>query len=255
MNTDAFFTITYGLFILSSKDGDKYNGHINNTCFQVTAQPAQFAVCTHKDNLTTDYIKSSKVFSISIIQEDVDLNYIGHWGFKSGRDIDKFKDVPYKAGITGAPIVLDKTIAFIECSVVKEINVGTHMIFVGEVKDADFINKDNPPLTYAYYRNVIKGLSPKNAPTYKIKNYELPITIEEDAPSQVLSRQELITNEEEVPEQVDNEEYICSVCGYVYEMEEGDPTAGIKPGTRFSDLPDDWVCPICGVGKDMFHLV
>ncbi|MFH1051769.1 MAG: flavin reductase [bacterium] len=238
MNTDVFFNMTYGLFILSSKNGNKYNGHINNTCFQVTAEPARFAVCTHKDNLTTDYIKNSGVFSISIIQEDVDLTYIGHWGFKSGRDFDKFKDILFKTGVTGAPIVLEKTVSYIECQVVKEIDVGTHIIFIGEVMDAGFISKDKTPLTYSYYRNVIKGKSPKNAPTYKITNYELPITNEEDSQFQEVK-----------------EEYICSVCGYVYDSDEGDPTAGIKPGTAFRDLPDDWVCPICGVEKDMFHLV
>jgi flavin reductase (DIM6/NTAB) family NADH-FMN oxidoreductase RutF/rubredoxin len=239
MNTDCFFTITYGLYILSSKLGDKYNGHINNTCYQVTAEPPQFAVCTHKNNLTTEYIKQSKVFSISIIQEDVDLEYIGHWGFKSGRDFDKFNNISFKIGITGAPIVLGKTVAFIECEVVNEIDVGTHIIFIGEVKEADFIDKDKPPLTYSYYRNVIKGLSPKNAPTYIDKS--------------------IVKNTSEVEENQtpteEKEEFICSVCGYVYNSDEGDPTAGIKPGTHFRDLPDDWVCPICGVEKDMFHLV
>lgn len=241
MNIDSLFTITYGLFILSSKLGNKYNGHINNTCFQVTAEPPQFAVCSHKNNLTSDYIKQSKVFSISVIQEDVDLNYIGHWGFKSGRDIDKFNDILFKVGVTGAPIVLDKTVSFIECSVLKEIDLGTHLLFIGEVKDADFINKDRPVLTYSYYRNVIKGLSPKNAPTF----------VDKSKFSQLKEEKIVLEEKPSVPK----EEYICSVCGYVYDPDEGDPTSGIKPGTHFRDLPEDWVCPICGVEKDLFNLV
>ncbi|ROL56332.1 High molecular weight rubredoxin [Bacteroidetes/Chlorobi group bacterium ChocPot_Mid] len=244
MNIDSMFTITYGLYILSSKLGEKYNGHINNTCFQVTAEPPQFAVCSHKDNLTSDYIKQSKVFSISVIQEDVDLNYIGHWGFKSGRDFDKFKDILFKVGVTGAPIVLEKTVSYIECNVVREIDLGTHWLFIGEVQDADFIKKNTPVLTYSYYRNVIKGLSPKNAPTFVDKSK--------------LSQLKEENIKVKVPEKVvsaPKEEYICSVCGYVYDSDEGDPTSGIKPGTHFRDLPEDWVCPICGVEKDMFHLV
>ena len=248
MNSDCYFTLTYGLYILCSTNGKILNGHINNTCFQVTAEPAQFAVCTHKNNLTTDYIRQSKVFSISVIQENVDLNYLGHWGFKSGKEIDKFKDILYKTGKTGCPIVLDKTVAFIECNVVKEIDVGTHIIFIGEVVDSDFINKDKLPLTYSYYRNVIKGLSPKNAPTYIKKSVDVVDTKKKEV-------KELITNGELVIPKEEKEEYICSVCGYVYDSDEGDPALGIKPGTHFKDLPDDWVCPVCGAEKDMFHLV
>ncbi|MFC2132153.1 flavin reductase [Bacteroidota bacterium] len=208
---------------------------MNNTCFQVTAEPAQFGVCTHKNNLTTEFIDKSNVFSISIIQQDVDLNYIGHWGFKSGRDFNKFEGIDYRIGKTGAPIVLDKTTAFLECEVVQKMDVGSHMIFIGKVVDSDILNKDSIPLTYSHYRNVIKGLSPKNAPTYIAKKKVRVETIVSSNNSK------------------DMDEFICSVCGFVYNPEEGDKTSGILPGTPFDELPDEWVCPICGVGKEKFN--
>ncbi|MCK5764364.1 MAG: flavin reductase, partial [Bacteroidales bacterium] len=102
MDIQSFFKLTYGLYIVSSKDGDKLNGHISNTVFQVSAEPARFAVATHKDNLTTEYIRKSKVFSISVLQQDCDLEFLGPWGFKSGRDVDKFKNTNFKTGKSGA---------------------------------------------------------------------------------------------------------------------------------------------------------
>ncbi len=236
MNIEAFFKITYGLYIVGSKSGDKINAHISNTVMQVTAEPAKFVVCSHKDNLTADYVSESGVFSAAVIQQDVDLDYIGRYGFKSGRDYDKFEGVDYKIGKTGAPIVLEKTIAFIECEVEREIDVGTHIMFIGKVVDSDILTPDKPPLTYDYYRDVIKGLSPKNAPTY-VEKYDEPDESEKT---------------EESGETMENEIYICTVCGYEYDPDEGDPTAGIPPGTPFSELPEDWVCPICEAGKEQF---
>jgi flavin reductase (DIM6/NTAB) family NADH-FMN oxidoreductase RutF len=91
MNPETFFKVSYGLYIISSKDGNNYNGHISNTVFQVTADPPKFVVASHKNNLTTSYIEKSKLFSVSILQQDVDLDFIGPWGFKSGKNIDKFR--------------------------------------------------------------------------------------------------------------------------------------------------------------------
>ncbi len=237
MNLAAFFKLTYGLYILSSRDGDKLNGHISNTVFQITAEPSRMAVATHRDNLTTDYIRKSKVFAVSAIEQDVDLNFIGPWGFKSGREINKFEGVNYKTGKTGAPIVTDKCIAWYECEVEQHIEIGTHVIFIGKVIDLDIIDDSKKPLTYAYYREVIKGVSPENSPTYLGKDYEK----EPEEP----------TEDEKTPE-VKGQKYRCIVCGYVYDPEAGDPISGIAPGTAFEDIPDNWTCPICGVTKADF---
>jgi flavin reductase (DIM6/NTAB) family NADH-FMN oxidoreductase RutF/rubredoxin len=232
MDITSFFKITYGLYIVSSKDGDKFNGHISNTVFQVSAEPARFAIATHKDNLTTDYIKKSRVFSISVLQQDIDLNFMSPWGFNSGKEMDKFTNCNYKIGKSGAPIVLDKTIAYIDCEVDAEIDTGSHIMFIGKAVEAEVLNDKAPPLTYGYYRDVIKGLSPENAPTYTDKSK--------------LAQTEL-AHEETL------KKFQCLICGYIYDPAEGDPSKDIPPGTAFEDLPDNYTCPICGVGKSEFN--
>ena len=230
MNIEALFKLSYGLYIVSSSNGEKLNAHISNTVFQVTAEPARIAVCSNKDNLTTDFIRSSRVFAVSVISEESDLAFIGHFGFKSGRDFDKFSGMDYFIGRTGAPIVRKNALAYFECEVEQETDLGTHVMFVGRMVAGDVLSDAASPLTYKYYREVIKGISPKNAPTY-VAHKET----EEKATSE------------------SGEKYKCAVCGYVYDSAVGDPDNGIAPGTRFEDLPDDWTCPICGVGKDVFN--
>lgn len=229
MNKKTLHKISYGLYVISSKSYEKFNGQIANTVFQITSEPPTIAVSINKGNLTHEFIKKSKVFSVSILSEDATMKFIGHFGFKSGKDINKFKDVNYKIGATNSPIVLDYTVAYLECEVINNLDVGTHTVFIGKVIDAEIIN-DEMPMTYDYYHKVKKGKAPKTAPTYI---------------SEVKSKNK---------ETKKMQKYVCTVCGYVYDPEVGDPDSGIEPGTAFEDIPDDWVCPVCGVSKDMFEL-
>lgn len=235
MDIQSFFKVTYGLYIVASRDGDKLNGHISNTVFQVSADPALFAVATHKDNLTTDYIKKSKVFSISILQQDCDLDFLGPWGFQSGKEVSKFDHANYKTGKSGAPIMLDRCVAYIDCEVQEVIDTGSHIMFIGLAVDAEVLDPKSPPLTYGYYRDVIKGMSPENAPTYTDKSK--------------------LAELEEVVSESEFKKFQCVVCGYIYDPEKGDPTKGIPPGTAFEDIPDEWSCPICGVSKEEFNSI
>jgi flavin reductase (DIM6/NTAB) family NADH-FMN oxidoreductase RutF/rubredoxin len=225
MNPKALHKVSYGLYVVSSKKEGRINGQIANTVFQVTSDPPTIAVSINKKNLTHEFIQESKVFTVSILSKETPMKFIGLFGFRCGRDIDKFKDVKYKNGINDAPIVLENTIGCLECEVIDSIDVGTHTIFIGKILDAQLMN-DGEPLTYAYYHEIKGGKAPKTAPTY-IKE-----------------------NKKEVKKV---EKYRCTVCGYVYDPEKGDPDGGIAPGTPFEDIPDDWVCPVCGVGKDMFE--
>ena len=165
MNSSAFFNMSYGVYIASSINGDKINAHIVNAVMQTTSSPATFCLASNKNNLTCEYIQQSKVFAVSVVDNDADMKFIGRFGFRTGRDIDKFDGIKYRIGQTGAPIVLEHTVAFVECKVINQIDLGSHILFVGEVVDADNI-AEGKPLTYADYHNVKKGLSPKNAPTY-----------------------------------------------------------------------------------------
>jgi len=227
MNLKALHNCSYGLYVISSRKGDRLNGQIANTVVQVTSEPPTISVCINKQNLTHEFITESKAFAASILSRDTPLSFIGHFGFKSGRDVDKLKDVNYKIGETKSPIVLDHTLAYLEARVINQVDVGTHTIFIGELVGADVL-KEGEPMTYAYYHQVKRGTTPKTAPSY----------IEE--------------RKEAVPKVV---KYKCIVCGYIYDPESGDPDGGIKPGTPFEEIPDDWVCPVCGASKDQFKKI
>jgi flavin reductase (DIM6/NTAB) family NADH-FMN oxidoreductase RutF/rubredoxin len=227
MDLKALYKLGYGLYVICSKKGDKFNGQIANTVFQVCSEPPVIAVAINRQNLTNSFISESKVFTVSIISQDTPLSFIGSFGFRSGRDVDKLKGINYKLGETGAPIVLDNTLAYLEAKVINQIEVGTHTIFIGELVAADVL-KEGEPMTYAYYHLVKRGSTPKTAPSY----------IEE--------------KKEAAPKMA---KYKCTVCGYIYDPERGDPDGGIKPGTSFEKLSEDWVCPVCGASKDQFEKV
>jgi flavin reductase (DIM6/NTAB) family NADH-FMN oxidoreductase RutF/rubredoxin len=233
MDLKVLYNISYGIYIVSSKKEDQINGQIANTVFQITAEPATIAVSINKKNFTHDFITQSKVFAVSVLEQEVDMKFIGRFGFKSGRDEDKFEGINYKIGVTGSPIIMENTIAYLEAEVIQAIDVGTHTLFVGKVVEAENIKKAIP-LTYDYYHQIKKGISPKTAPTYIADNKK----IEDNKERKELEKMT---------------KYKCSVCGYIYDPEKGDPESGVNPGTSFENLPDDWVCPICGAGKDEFE--
>lgn len=232
MNIEVYFKITYGLYIVSTAADRKLNGYISNTVFQVTAEPAQFAIACSKNNFTADMIVRSQVFAISALSEKVRAEIISTFGYKSGKEIDKFEGYTYKIGKTGAPILLDDQLAWFECEVVQTLDVGSHLLFIGKVIDGDLLEAAGRPLTYANYREERKGKAPKNAPTY--------------------IDPEKLMKETEIPSGETYDKYECSVCGHIYDPAAGDPASGVAPGTRFEDLPGDWICPVCGASKADF---
>lgn len=165
MDTKVLHLISYGLYIIGSKKGDRINAQTANTVIQVSSEPPIISVCINKQNLTHEFIEDSRVFSASIISKDAPLGLIGGFGFKSGRDTDKFEGYNYKLGETGAPIVLDDTLAYLEAKVIKSVDVGTHTIFIGELVAAETIQAGEP-MTYAHYHLVKRGTTPKTAPSY-----------------------------------------------------------------------------------------
>ncbi len=166
MNLKALHKISYGLYIVASrkKDGN-INGQIANTVFQVTADPPTIAVSINKQNLTHEFIKESRVFSVSILKKDTPLKFIGVFGFRTGKEAKKFENVKYKIGVTGAPIVLENTVGYIEAEVINSVDVGSHTIFIGRVVDAEVLSGEEP-MTYAYYHEVKQGKTPERAATY-----------------------------------------------------------------------------------------
>jgi len=231
MDPNIFRKISYGLYVISSTMEGKLNGQIANTFFQITAEPAMVASGINKNNLTNQFIKSSGVFSVSILPQSVPLDLIGHFGFKSGRDIDKFATVPFRLGMTGAPYLVENSIGYLEAQVVNSIDVETHTLFIGKVINAEVFSEEEP-LTYTYYQLLKRGAA---------------------RPAQT-AQPPLAEKKAEAPAaDPATQKYECPVCGYIYDPAVGDPDSGIAPGTAFKDIPDDWVCPVCGVSKDEFE--
>lgn len=165
MNLQALHKLGYGLYIVSSSKGDKINGQIANSVFQITSEPPTVAVSINKNNLTHEFIRESRCFTVSVLRQDTPLPFIGRFGFKSGRDIDKFEGINYKMGETQAPVVIEHAVAYLEARVTQEVDVGTHTVFIGEVVNADVISEEEC-MTYAHYHLVKRGTTPKTAPSY-----------------------------------------------------------------------------------------
>ena len=245
MKYKAFHKLSYGLYIIATElDGKKF-GYIGNTAFQITSEPAQIAISSHKNNYSTSKILESGKFSISVLKKEVNTSLIGEFGFMSGSDFDKFRNVKTITAVTGAPIITDSSVAWFDCKVVNSIDVGSHILIIGEVVDSDVLSGDEP-LTYDYYREKYKMLAPKNAPTY-LEKEKLE---KEIVPEQVVKSEPKDEIQHEKPGELSS--YTCSICGFQYDPEEGDPAMGIPPGTAFEDLPEDYKCPICNAGKDYF---
>jgi len=182
MDNNVLREITYGVYVVSTLNGDKPTGCVVNSVMQVTYDT--IAVSVNHSNFTNECIKKSKKFAISILGENCNDNVIPVFGFQSGREADKFST--FKTQNIGGLDVLEEAVGYIICDVDDILETETHTVFLGKMIDGGLLNKD-VVMTYSYYHKVKKGQSPKAAPTY----------IEESAANNELS-------------------YKCSVCGYVY---------------------------------------
>ncbi len=230
MNTKALYSISYGLYVVSARADDKINGQIANAAIQISNDPPSLAVSINKQNLTHDYITRGGLFCVSVLSQEAPLPLIAGFGFRSGRDADKFADVPHGLTERALPYTKEHTIAYLACKVTATADAGTHTVFIGDVVEAEVLSQDTP-MTYAYYHQIKRGTTPKNAPTYQKNESE---------------------SKEGMDDMAKSENYVCDICGYVYEPAVGDPDNDVAPGTAFADLPDSWVCPVCGASKDDF---
>ncbi len=219
LDTKVLRALSYGLYALGTKDSKKPTGCIINTVFQITSEPKRIAVSVNKDNYTNGCIQEVNYFTVSVLSEEIDPAIIGTLGFQSGKDVDKFQTVPHQLTDLGLPYIKEKTCGYLQCKVLSSMDCGTHTLFLGEVIDGETY-PEYKPMTYDYYHNVIKGKTPKNAPSY--------VALEEE--------KEASGTEKEI--------YVCSICKYEY-------TEGKE---SFDALPDDWRCPICGAPKSKFEV-
>lgn len=179
MNENVMHNLTYGLFILTAKDGNKDNGCVINTLIQAASSPNRIAISVNKANYTHDMIMKTREFNVSILSEKAQFETFRHFGFQSGRDVDKMESITFSRSANGISYLTDQTNAFISGKVVQTIDLGSHTMFIADVTDGDILS-DDPSVTYSYYFAHIKP-KPQAAPKKK--------------------------------------GWICTICGYIYEGE------------------------------------
>lgn len=155
MDANALFKLSYGLFVLSAKDGEKDNGCIINTAMQVTSSPKQVCIAVNKQNFTCEMIQKTGKFNLSILSEKAQFDLFKQFGFQSGRNADKFDGIKCERSENGLLYLTEQSNAYLSCSVVSESDLGSHIMFVASVDDAVVLN-DDPSVTYDYYHKNIK---------------------------------------------------------------------------------------------------
>ncbi|MGN1343652.1 MAG: flavin reductase [Traorella sp.] len=183
MNNLIYTKLSYGVYVITSKNQEKLYGCVANSAMQITDKPSTIAVSINHNNATHKAISESGLFAINILQEDCDPKIIGTFGFNSCNQIDKFEHVDYE--MKHDVPVLKKVIGHLVLKVINTMETPTHTVFLGEVIDGD-LYQSLTPMTYKYYHEVVKGKTPKNAPTY-------------------------------VAEEKVTDKWVCSICGYVYD--------------------------------------
>ncbi|MCI5596587.1 MAG: flavin reductase [Lachnospiraceae bacterium] len=202
MDNTALFKLSYGVFMLATKSGDVTNGCITNTCIQVANNPTRIAIAVLNTNYTCDLIKESGVFAVSLLDSTCTFETIKHFGFQTGREVDKFEGMQLPTDLNGVPYLGWQTCAVISAKVVSSQDLGSHTLFIAEVQDAKRLS-ENGPLTYADYQDHVKPKPKKEEPSdKKIVGWR------------------------------------CKICKYEY---------------KGSELPKDFLCPLCGHGPEDFE--
>ena len=182
MDTNALFKIGYGLYVLTAHENGKDNGCIINTVMQVTSNPLQIAIAVNKGNYTNEMVSRTRKFNVSTLAEGANFDLFRHFGFQSGREVNKFDGFgDAKRSNNGVLYITQNTNSYMSAYVQQEIDVGTHSLFIGQLVDAVCFN-DIPTVTYDFYQKNIKP-KPENQPNLPKKGWR------------------------------------CKICGYVYEGE------------------------------------
>ena len=158
MDKTAFFTMPSGLYVVSAAADGLRAGCVINTAVQVTSMPPRISVAVNK--------ASAKAFALTVIDQTADMLYIGNFGFRTSSDYDKFAKYETRETALGMPYVPEHAAALFSCRLIDTVDVGTHLLFIGEVEDAERLSNETP-LTYDYYHKVLKGKTPPKASSYQ----------------------------------------------------------------------------------------
>lgn len=214
MDLSSLEDISYGMYLITTSNGKEDAGCIINTLTQITSKNPIVSVSINKNNYTNKILKESNKFAVSIISENIDPQVISKFGYLSSEKENKFENINYELD-NKIKVITDNMCSYLTCEVLNIIDAETHDIFIARVESTKKLS-NLKPMTYKYYKEVLKGISPKNAPTY-IENKVSTV----------------------------GKKYRCKICGYIYDNE--------KEKIPFEELPEDFKCPLCGAGKDMFE--
>ena len=216
--------LSYGLYAIGVQDGTRTNACIVSSLMQITkATPSAaplVALSLHQDSFSCQCVEATGIFSISVLSRETPAAVIGALGYLSGRGTDKLENIRHKVLMEGVPVIKENTCCWFLCQVKAKLPAGGQVLFIAEsdiTGGREVAGKFEPykPMTYQYYVEKLRGVSPMKAPTY------LP---------------------QQSGERITGERFVCSVCGYEYK----DPNFG------FEELPADWTCPICKMPKKAF---
>ena len=178
-------SFSYGLFVLTARDGDKDNGCIINTAIQAASEPLRVSICVNKANYTHDMIVKTGAFNLSFLTEESKFATYQNFGFQSGRDVDKLESITFKRAANGIAYLTEECNAYLSGKVVQSVDLGSHTMFIAEVTGGEVLSKV-PSVTYAYY---FANIKPKP----------------------------------QVKPEAEKKGWVCVICGYIYEGEELPP--------------------------------
>lgn len=219
-NQNALFQISYGLFFVATNENGMDNACIVNTVMQVTQNPVCLLVSISNQNLTHDMVNRTGKLTVSVLTEKTPFSVYRHFGYQSGKQVDKFADFEDVTRCANGCYRLNRNSSAYFCGTVREsVALDTHTLFLVEITAADIVSSEIP-VTYEYYQKQVKQ-------PYRpvVKRQEMTRDTREDKGTENKKGEETNT-------------YVCKICGYVYEG---------------SSLPEDFICPICKHGASDFE--
>ena len=221
----AFYQLSYGMYVISTLEEDRPVGCVVNTFAQLTSAPFRVSVALNKENATTRALLKTGRYVATCLSTDATMDLIGVFGFRTSDEVDKFENYSPTYDEAGIPFVNQECVARFSVRVIDHIDVGSHLLFVGEVEEAEALPGE--PMTYAYYHAVKGGKTPPKASSYVPDDAD-------DAATDAATDAAASANDSE------RTVWRCTICGYEVEADE---------------LPDDFKCPLCGMPKEKFERV
>ena len=240
----AFRSLSYGLYIVTTQGESGHAGCVVNTFQQVTSSPAQAGIAINKENRTADALLQAGVFEVSVLAESAPMELIGRFGFHSSADIDKFADTAMAIDAEGVPYVAEHTVAHFCVRVKQTLDLGTHIYVMGEVVESGVLSAEQP-MTYAYYHQVKGGKTPPKASSFEPADEPVvaaPAFAPAGEPAPAPAADASVPTVEPEAGKAPAAAWRCKVCGHI---EYGYPDG----------LPEDFRCPVCGVGREFFERI